>query len=431
MSERERQQDPAEGEGAGTEPGPNSPVDSPRAPRRSSRAAAWLATVLIFLLAGVALSPFWAPELAPLLPWGENRAEYAPLEERVAALEKRPAPPSDGGEAIKSATSALTRRVDQIETSLETRIAQIEKRPAPPSVDVEAMKGALGALAQRVDHLEGAANGDRQTEAAVAATRAALQQIDQRVATIETQSASHAASEADTVHKAEQELARLGKVETDLAERVTALERESQSQAGGELKAAGTLALLLGQMREAVEQARPFPAEFDAFVRLAHDPGLAAAVEPLAEPARKGVASRAVLVKRLAELAGQIAAEGEPAGGNHWGTQTLARLRSLVTIRRIDGPAQTGPEAAVSTAQAALARGDLAGAVAVLDPLTGAAGEAARPWLRMARERLAAEGALDHLQELLTARLGSPPAAPSAPPPKAPVEGSEKARTPS
>jgi hypothetical protein len=353
------------------------------------------------------------------------------LEERVAALEKRPASPSDGVEAVGSATSTLTRRVDQIETSLDARISQIEKRPTPPSVDAGAINGALGALARRVDHLEGAANGDRQTEAAVAATRAALEQIDQRVATIETQSASRGASEADALHRAEQELARLGRVEADLAERMAALERESQSQAGGELKVAGTLALLLGQMREAVQQARPFPAEFDAFVRLAHDPELTAAVEPLAEPARKGVASRAVLVKHLAELAGQITAAGEPAGGNDWGAQTLARLRSLVTIRRIDGPTQTGPEAAVSTAQAALARGELAGAVAVLDPLTGAAGEAARPWLRMARERLAAEGTLDHLQELLTARLGSPPAAPGAAPPKAPVEPSEKARTPS
>jgi hypothetical protein len=98
-----------------------------------------------------------------------------------------------------------------------------------------------------------------------------------------------------------------------------------------------------------------------------------------------------------------------------------------VTIRRIDGASQTGPEAAASGAQAALARGDLAGAVAALDPLTGANAEAARPWLRMARERLVVETALDRLRQLLGARIGSSRAAPVG----VPAEPSAKARAPS
>jgi len=187
-------------------------------------------------------------------------------------------------------------------------------------------------------------------------------------------------------------------------------------------------ALLLGQMREAIEQARPFPAEFDAFVRLTRGSDLAAAAQPLAEPARNGVASRAVLAKGLTELAGRMAASDEPAAKSDWREQTLARLRGLVTIRRIDGSSRTRSDGAVGTAQAALARDDLAGAVAALEPLTGADAEAARPWLLMARERLAAETALDHVQELLTERLGNPAAAPGAAPAKVPDEP-EKART--
>jgi hypothetical protein len=85
----------------------------------------------------------------------------------------------------------------------------------------------------------------------------------------------------------------------------------------------------------------------------------------------------------------------------------------------------------VGAAQAALARNDLAGAVAALEPLTGAAAEAARPWLQLARDWLTVEAALGHLQELLTARLGGPPAAPVSAPPKTPDEPSEKTRTPS
>jgi len=429
MSERQSEQDPAEGDAAHQEPNPTPPIEPVGLPRRSSRAALWLAGFLILILAAVVLSPFWAPQIAPLFPWGDNRAEDASLAGRVAALETRSVPPSNGIDAVKSATSALARRVDQIETALDTRLAQIEKRPASPSGDIDTVNSALSALAHRVDHLEAAANADHQTAGSAAALQAGVQQLQQRLAAVETQSASRMASEAAAVQNSEQELGRLGKAEVDLADRVAALEREAQVQAGGDLRAAGMLALLLGEMREAIEQARPFPTEFNAFVRLARDTDLAAAAEPLAEPARNGMASRAVLVKGLSELGGKVAAAPESAGESDWGTQTLARLRGLVTIRRIDGPSQTGPEMAVSAAQAALARGDLAGAAAALDPLTGANADAARPWLRMARERLATEAALDHLQELLTARLGSSSAAPAAAPPKAPVEPPEKART--
>jgi hypothetical protein len=291
-----------------------------------------------------------------------------------------------------------------------------------PAPDTDAINSALSALGRRVDQLESAGKPD------LAPIRAGMQQLEQRLAAIETQSTSRMASETAASKDMQQELSRLGKAEGDLADRVTALEREAQSQNKAELRADGMLALLLGQMREAIERARPFPAEFDAFVRLARGSDLAAAAEPLAEPARNGVAGRAVLVKGLAELAGRMAVASEPAAHSDWREQTLARLRGLVTIRRIDDPSQTGTDGAVGAAQTALARGDLAGAVAALQPLAGADAEAARSWVQMARERLAAEAAVDRVQEVLTERLGRAPAAPGAAPAKVPDEP-EKART--
>jgi hypothetical protein len=378
-----------------------------------------LAGLLILILAGVASSPFWAPQIEPLLPWGESRDDYPALAARVAAVEARPVAPSKGSDAAQSAVSELARRFDQ----LDSRLGAVEKRPAPPSVDTDAINSALGALGRRVDQLESAAKPD------LGPIRAGMQQVEQRLAAIETQSASRLASDTAAAKDMQQELSRLGKVEGDLAERVAALEREAQAQDKPELRADGMMALLLGQMREAIEQARPFPAEFDAFTKLARGSDLAAAAQPLAEPARNGVASRAVLVKGLAELAGRMAVASEPAVTSDWREQTLARLRGLVTIRRIDGGSDRGSDrgsnGAVGAAQAALGHGDLAGAVAALQSLSGADAEAARPWLLMARERLAAETALDHVQELLTERLGSPP---GAAPAKVPDEP-EKART--
>ena len=51
------------------------------------------------------------------------------------------------------------------------------------------------------------------------------------------------------------------------------------------------------------------------------------------------MASRAVLAKGLAELAGRMAAPDEPAAKSDWREQTLARLRGLVTIRLVGGAA--------------------------------------------------------------------------------------------
>jgi hypothetical protein len=383
MSEGHSEERPGESAAipADPEPSPPAAADPERRQPASRHAALWLSAVVILIVAGVGLSPFWAPDVAPLLPWG---AGPGPAGEDYAAL--------------------------------AARVTAAEKRPASPGIDVDAIKSAESALARRGDQLE----------AAVAATGARLQQLEQRFGVAETQSSSRAAGETAELQKLQQELSRFGSVAADLSNRLPALEQQMQSQSVAE-RTDAALAMVLLQIREAVDQARPFPAEYTALKALAHDPDLVASAEPLAEAAQSGVASRAVLSKRLSELAGQVATATEPPPESDWGAQTLARLRALVTIRRIDGASQTGPEAAVSGAQAALARGDLAGAVAALDPLIGANAEAARSWLRMARERLAVETALDRLRQLLGARLGSNRAAPVA----VPAEPSAKARAPS
>jgi hypothetical protein len=351
-----------------------------------------LSVLLILVSGGVVLSPFWAPDLAPLLPWGATSGgqteEFAALAARVAAIESHPMPPAVDMDALKSAIGAVARRGDQLENAVNSRLADIEKRPVPAGIDVDAIKSAQAALTHRIDQLE------------------------ERLAAAEAQSSVRAASAAAGLEKINGELSRLRNATADLAKRVPELEQLTKSQRSVE-RSDAALALVMLRIREAVDRGHPFAAEYSALQALARDTDLSAETEPLADAARSGVASRAVLSKRLAELAGQVATATEPPSQSDWGAQTLARLRALVTIRRINGPSQTAPEAAVSTAQAALARGDLPGAVAALEPLTGANAEAGRPWLQMARQRLAVETALDRLQQSLADRLGPPQAAPA------------------
>jgi hypothetical protein len=401
MSEGHSEERPADGGDLPAEPEANPPPPAAESlrQRNSSRfAALGLLGALILLATGIVLSPFWAPTVAPLLPWGATSGvateDYDALAARVAAVEKRPIPPSVDADTVKSAIGAVGHRVEQLETTVNARLSEFEKRPVPAGVDVDAIKSAEGALAGRVD------------------------QLTQRLATVEAQSSARAANEAAEVQKISGELSRLGNITAELAKKLPELEQQIQSQRGAE-RTDAALAVVLLRIRDAVEEGRPFPAEYAALKGLVHNPDLMAQAEPLAEAAQNGVASRAVLSRRLTELAGRIATATEPPPQFDWGAQALERLRSLVTIRRIDGNSQTGPEAAVRAAEAALARGDLDGAVTALDPLAGANADAARSWLRMARERLAVETALDHLRQSLEARFQPPGAAPAEPSAKA------------
>ena len=350
------------------------------------QSAIWLALLLVVVIAGVALSPFWASAVAPLLPWG---AKPAPVAADAAAL--------------------------------GARIAALEARPAPADLDLDPIKSALAAQAQRIDRLQAALAANNQGQAVAAADKTALQQLTQRIAALESQSAAQAAGKTAESGKLEQEVARLSTGAADLGDRLSALERRVSVQRSTDRTGTALLLAVL-QMREAIEEARPFPAAYGAFKGLAHDdPVLLAGAAPLAEAARDGVASPVVLLRRLNDLAGEIARAGKPAGKSRWWEQALDRIRRLVTIQRIGVAAHAGPEAAVSAAQSALAGGDLAAAVSALGPLNGTNTEMAQPWLRMARDRLAAEAALAHLQELLAVRLGSTSAPPPAANPPAPT----------
>jgi hypothetical protein len=232
---------------------------------------------------------------------------------------------------------------------------------------------------------------------------ALLRQLSQRLAALE----ARPTPAVPDLGPVEQQLGALAKTTADLSQHVAVLDKAAQQQPATDPKNAA-LALVLLQIRAAVDVGRPFDVEYQALVALSHDhPDIAAAAAPMAEPAASGVGSRAVLAERLRQLAPQIATAKPPPKAT-WKSQVVARLRALVTIRRIDdGEGQTPAEAAVETAQHDLASGDLAGAVAALSALSGPNAAAAEPWLKMAKARLAVEAALRQTEAALTAALGA------------------------
>jgi hypothetical protein len=344
-------------------PSPRAPQAAPILSGRRGAAVIGFATALILFGLLVITGPFWAPAVLPLFTGGHAPTE-AGLAEHLTQLEAaRREDQQKTNQAIAAAQKAATDTAATLQ-QLDRRIAAVEGKPAPTPAD--------------------------------------LAELRQQMKSLETRPAASASELGDI----RQQLEKVATASADLNRRAAALERTEQAQNAADPTDAALLLTIL-QMREAVGVARPFVAEYDAFAAVARArPDLAAAGAPLAEPAKSGVAGRAVLAQRLHALAGAIATAEAPPADADWSERAWARLRGLVTIRRVDGAGQSAPEAAVNAAERSLTAGDLAGAVAALDPLTGPAAEAARPWLQMARQRLAVETALHQVEGLLVARLG-------------------------
>ena len=257
---------------------------------------------------------------------------------------------------------------------------------APPPPDA-----ALAALAQRIDALE------HSTAAAGAS----------------------AASDMAPLREAQQ------KTDARLDDLAAQLGRIAAAQSSDEGTGRALLAALAA-LRAALADSSPFAGELDIVAALARgNPEVAAALKPLAAAAPTGIPSTALLAERfMVETAPAIeraAAAAAPADAS-LGDRVLARMRALVTIRRIDGGGATAGDA-TARARTDLLHGDLAGAVAALEALSGPPADAAAPWLALAQRRLDAESALAALMRQVAERLAqsapapaTPAAAPASPP---------------
>ncbi len=395
-----------------------SPVPPARPPSYRGPAIG-LAVVLVVVLALVGTAPFWAP----LLPWDDGRAAVDPaIVERLDADQRKI-------RLLQQETGAVSAALPQI----EQRMATLEQKPAPPSPDLGEIRrqmatnsAGISDLTARLERLEtwtqtqgpGIAdlkNGLDRLETGLRTQTANVSDLMARLDRAEQAQQAQAAGLAGTIMPLEQGLRAQQSATAALAKQLQSLEHAERSRAGDLTDVGLTLALL--QIRGAVEDGRPFSAEYDALSSLAKaKPEIAASAAPLAAAAGTGVANRAALGQELRALKQKIgAAPAEPGSGGGWIGAALDRLRGLVRIRRAE-EAEPGKEAdaAITVAERALAGGDLARAVAAVETLQGPAAAMTADWLRKARERLAVEGALRRLEALLTGRLGDTVATPDS-----------------
>jgi len=366
---------------------PVEPAGQPRR-RRYRGLAISLGMALAVQLAVVLAAPYWAPALLAVLPWAS--VPDAKLPQRIERLEI----------ALDRSRQAETQQAAAMD-QLSRRVAGSEAKQNEQQQAATKAAASAQQLEPRIAALE-AMQKQEQQGASTAANH--LKQIESRIAALEAKPEPSAKDLADL----RQQVEKLTAAQSDLAGKLAASEKTAPTPAAADPTDTALLLTIL-QIREAVQTGRPFAAEQTALTTLARNrPEIGEAAASLAEAANSGVPNRAVLAKRLHELAGSIANPAPKPAEADWRRAALAKLRGLVTIRRVGGAGQTGPETAVRAAETALAGGDLPGAIAALDKLTGAPGETARPWLQMARQREQVEETLKRVEAALAARLGKP-----------------------
>ncbi|WP_029009479.1 mitofilin family membrane protein [Azospirillum halopraeferens] len=320
-----------------------------------------------------------ALESRPAPAAGVAPGEVQALADRLAELEQRPAPAAGNGTAAGGADPAAL-------DALAERVAALENRPAEPAAAAEpAPDPRVGQLADAVTGLRDSVGTLEGRLSAVDANARAAEQLDQRLAGLRQEV---------------EQLAGLRQEVEQLAGRV---------QAGNDREAAmQALVLAAGQLRSALAAGQPFRQELDAVRSLGiRDDAVAGALDAVAPYADRGIPTRPQLAERFEPLGSSIVRADIRGEGGDWLDQVRGTVSTLVTVRRQGGGVVgDSAEAVVARAEAAVREGSLTDAVRELETLRGPAAEVAADWVQAARARLAADTAMNTLSGRAIALLG-------------------------
>lgn len=215
--------------------------------------------------------------------------------------------------------------------------------------------------------------------------------LAERIASLE---ARLAAGDNTAIGALRSENRRLNEEVEQLRARLSMMEQDRASRRE-EREHAQALVMGLGQLRAALAGPAPYGAPLELIEgTMGKDTKVAAILATLRPYADRGAPTRAMLSQRFETVAADVMHAARPKGDT-WQDRITQQIASLVVIRRTGSNASEGSTEAILThAESALAAGDLATAVAMVEHLTGPALDAAGPWLSDAQARLAADKAL-------------------------------------
>ena len=157
-----------------------------------------------------------------------------------------------------------------------------------------------------------------------------------------------------------------------------------------------------------LERGAPFISELTALKNLGVTPDKLA---PLAAGADKGLPTPAALAASLKKLSASMIATGAPAPAipaqQSWLDRIATSASSLVKIRRDGDPANDDIAGKLAAMDGALAKGDVATAVATWDKLPVSAQTLSQDWVNQAKTRIASVQTAHALVDEAIAGLGS------------------------
>jgi hypothetical protein len=287
-------------------------------------------------------------------------------------------------------TSPQTENLSQALAELQTRLNVLEQAQALPNSDNEALQNVV----QRLDQLDTQVRALGEGGADQTGEVAGLADLRRRILALEnappTKNADvDALAQKQSLQKVEAQL-------STLQSRVNALEQQNRSQ-----KQVSALALGLLALDSAAQTGAPFVREWRVIARLLPQNEDVTILAPLA---KTGVPGRDTLVRDFTQYAQAVRATQaskatKPQGKTGIMGRAGAALGSLVSVRRVEDK-ENGARALLNTAETALQKGDLSGAVRSLEPLQGDAHQAMQAWLTQAQARITLDQALARLKSL-------------------------------
>lgn len=304
------------------------------------------------------------------------------------------------GPGNTQALADLDARIASVETkSTEsgTRLTSAEEKLAAASQSAD----SAAAVTARLDQVEtDAATLKQSLSDAAAATQASQQKLDEIAKAMPPADIVDQITRLDAIVKAlNTALDTLTPKINQMEMRVAALEAKKDDP---DAAARATLGLALSNLSRAATSAEPFKSELDVVANfLPNEPELAA----LQDAAANGVATEESLKARFPTFVQTVLNADRQAKDDGLFQRFIANARKLITVRRTGEITGEDTEAVLARMEERLKLNDLPAAVAQAKGLTGAAAEAAAPWMKEAEARVATTQLLRDLTAHITTRL--------------------------
>lgn len=359
------------------------------------------------------------------------RAELAENERKLDVQVQGLAGFPDALEAMRQRTEATlaaadTRSGERLK-EFEIKIGRLDEQLAAMAsqpVELATVQSALRAAEDRLTQLDARIGRDRSlTDAATGEVREQARGLNEQVnalaRSIDTlrRSQPEAGKLASDLGALKVELTQLkGELEKVLAGGIGQLQgdlsavKDTQTRLSGEITQLGervavlaapkdnsatTLALAVADMGVALEAGQPLDEQLRTVAGIAKDDQVINDALQALRPAASGLPSLSELSARLDKIAGSfVVKEGPPPSDGVW-QKVQEQLSGLVSLKRSGGVAYAQQ---VEQARRAMAADDLAGAVQALETIPAVENPALPDWLTAARQRLAAEAALQRLR---------------------------------